>query len=198
MCRRFKIFSGLLFAFVLSFFFYSSTYAVDDVVLHINQDTEIGAGIDLCSTAEDCSQYSYFIYKPIDVSNYANNTYSWVRYYSSGNFDFYFSKVVSDSVFTFSSVSRIFLAGMRNDYIGNYSFDLILTNTPEDYVDFISSGEDCPVCEECQECPAVPENPYDEKLDNITQAIYVCAAVVLVVYFFYCIYRMLIKNFGVK
>lgn len=55
---------------------------------------------------------------------------------------------------------------------------------------------DCPVCEECQVCPAIPENPYDDKFDKIITAIYVCAATILVVYFFYCIYRMIIKSAG--
>lgn len=40
------------------------------------------------------------------------------------------------------------------------------------------------------------ETPYDNKLDQIIQAIYVCAGTMLVIYFFYCFYRMIIK--GVK
>ena len=44
--------------------------------------------------------------------------------------------------------------------------------------------------------PQVSETPYDDKFDKIIQAIYVCAGTMLVIYFFYCIYRMIIK--GVK
>lgn len=44
--------------------------------------------------------------------------------------------------------------------------------------------------------PQSSETPYDNKLDQIIQAIYVCAGTMLVIYFFYCIYRMIIK--GVK
>lgn len=44
--------------------------------------------------------------------------------------------------------------------------------------------------------PQVSETPYDDKLDHLIQAVYVCAGTMLVIYFFYCIYRMLIK--GVK
>lgn len=58
------------------------------------------------------------------------------------------------------------------------------------------SEPDCPVCEECQECPAIPENPYDDKFDKIIVAIYTCGAILLVIYFFYCIYRMIIKSTG--
>lgn len=48
-------------------------------------------------------------------------------------------------------------------------------------------------CPECQVCPAIPENPYDQKLDAIKVAIYVVAGTMLVIYFFYCIYRIIIK-----
>lgn len=53
-------------------------------------------------------------------------------------------------------------------------------------------------CPDPEPCPEIPENPYDQKLDNITQAIYIASATLLVIYFFYCIYRLIIKNSGVK
>ena len=39
---------------------------------------------------------------------------------------------------------------------------------------------------------------YSQKLDGVITAIYTCGAIVLVVYFFYCIYRMIIKTTGGK
>lgn len=83
-----------------------------------------------------------------------------------------------------------FITNRVSGNIVNSSVSAKLTLT-----DSLSSG-DCPVCEECQVCPAIPENPYDDKFDKIITAIYVCAATVLVVYFFYCIYRMIIKSSG--
>lgn len=71
----------------------------------------------------------------------------------------------------------------------NYSGSISLTIS-DSYFD-----SSCPPVEPC---PVIPENPYDTKLDNITMAIYTCAAIFLVLYFFYCIYRMIIKNSGVR
>ena len=59
-----------------------------------------------------------------------------------------------------------------------------------DISDFASASEPCPVC------PVVPDNPYDNKLDNITKAIYVCGASLLVIYFFFCIYKIVVKDGG--
>lgn len=39
---------------------------------------------------------------------------------------------------------------------------------------------------------------YHEDLVNINHSIIICAATILVLYFFYCIYRMIIKGAGVK
>lgn len=66
--------------------------------------------------------------------------------------------------------------------------DLVATLTNEE------EQEPCPECQECPVCPAIPENPYDDKLDAIKVAIYVVAGTILVIYFFYCIYRMIIKG----
>lgn len=44
---------------------------------------------------------------------------------------------------------------------------------------------------------SAPPSTYHDDLANINHSITVCAAVVLVLYFFYCIYRLIIKNSGV-
>lgn len=51
-------------------------------------------------------------------------------------------------------------------------------------------------CPEPEICPVLPDNPYDPKFDEIIRAIYTCGAICLVLYFFYCIYRLIIKNTG--
>lgn len=84
----------------------------------------------------------------------------------------------------YSDVCRID-ARARNVPAGS-DITAILTNKEEQ--------EPCPECQECQVCPAIPENPYDDKLDAIKVAIYVVAGTILVIYFFYCIYRMIIKG----
>ena len=47
-----------------------------------------------------------------------------------------------------------------------------------------------------QECPAGGECNYDDKFDGVITAIYTCGAVLLVLYFFYCIYRLIIITTG--
>lgn len=44
----------------------------------------------------------------------------------------------------------------------------------------------------------VIQGDYHDDLVSINNSILICAAVCLVIYFFYCIYRMIIKNTGVK
>lgn len=63
----------------------------------------------------------------------------------------------------------------------------------DDIDDFASGSSSCP---ECQVCPTIPDNPYDQKLDNITKAIYVCGAILIMLYFFFCIYKIIVKDGG--
>lgn len=60
----------------------------------------------------------------------------------------------------------------------------------------ISDSFSCPVCEECQVCPVIPENPYDDKFDALTKAIYCCGAILIMLYFFFCIYKIIVKDGG--
>lgn len=48
------------------------------------------------------------------------------------------------------------------------------------------------------DCPSGSAGNYHDDLVAINNSIMICAATCLVIYFFYCIYRMIIKNSGVK
>ena len=61
------------------------------------------------------------------------------------------------------------------DYIADYTF----------YDSVPDFDCDCPTPEPCSE---VPENPYDDKLDKLTKAIYYVPAVIIVIYFFYVMF----------
>lgn len=41
----------------------------------------------------------------------------------------------------------------------------------------------------CPTCPEVPDNPYDDKLDNINKSILICGAIMIFIYFMFCIYQ---------
>ena len=58
------------------------------------------------------------------------------------------------------------------------------------YTDDLSS------CPEPDPCPPIPENPYDDKLDSIKTAIYSCGASLFVIYFFVCVYKIIVKDGG--
>lgn len=77
------------------------------------------------------------------------------------------------------------------NFSGNYS-DISFTLT-----DTLPTGS-CPEPEDPEPCPVVPDTPYGDQLNNITLAIYTCGGILLVLYFFYCIYRIIIKNSGVS
>lgn len=95
--------------------------------------------------------------------------------------------------------SKIFLwstfASSNNPYSSSISsisfyYNFLFT----DDIPFDSgSSDDCPVC---PDVPDIPENPYDNKFDEVTKAIYVCGAVLIMLYFFFCIYKIIVKDGG--
>lgn len=190
-------FGTFLLAFVLLSFFLSflnihNSFAVDDYSVVIDQNNyNLSASIYLCGgdSGRLCSDYTYFIYNPINVSSFNPNTFFAVRYLPY-NMDFYFNKNISKTIVTIDNISSLFYNNPRNFPVDvSFSFELLLSNT---------FPSDCPICEVCQECPAIPLNPYDDKFDKLIVAIYTCGAILLVIYFFYCIYRMIIKSTGGK
>lgn len=106
----------------------------------------------------------------------------------------------TDSSFTLSSFrlisdspsSRIsYLAKSRFNSSITYDFSSFLTINSFTVSDDIPSGGSSVDPEE-PDCPELPENPYDNKLDEIKYAIYAIGGVMLVIYFFYAIYKMII------
>lgn len=203
-CRPAVITLSLLAVFFFSLFTSSSVFAVSDVTLTINSSNWTTAST-LCDSFTNspvsCSDFKYII---IESTGYAPR--SWINYYyepSQSNSNTYSMQmrhpVTSPSVTVFDLPDgfKYFRFMSINYYsdITDSDFSVTITLTETDP----SGDSDCPVCPEPEEpepCPVIPDNPYDEKLDNITLAIYTCGAVVLVIYFFYCIYRMIIKTVG--
>lgn len=119
----------------------------------------------------NCSDYNYIILTP-----HVSNSQSYQ------NFGFT-STTLRLPVFSQSIIG--IASNVTNIQVSSFpysgSFDFLLTD----------SYSSCPPVEPC---PEIPENPYDNKFDEIKQAILIIPATALVIYFFFCIYRMLLKG----
>lgn len=153
---------------------------------------------DFCNTSSLDSSvrwyyYGDFVYTgsahPLMFSNNLNggNSNSPYSSYASGILtsatwgnSFYFI-ITDQKTYRFRSIS------IDNDNNSFSSFNLTISD---------SFGSSCPECEVCQTCPEIPENPYDNKLDDIKKAIYCCGAVLIMLYFFFCIYKIIVKDGG--
>lgn len=72
----------------------------------------------------------------------------------------------------------------------------ITENGTFDVTNYASVSVDVPETE-CPTCPSGGSNNYHDDLVNIQKSIIICGAILLVLYFFYCIYRFIIRNSGV-
>lgn len=171
-----------------SLFVSPSSYALDDLVIPF--DSTSSFPISVCSGAS-CSSYSYFYYTCSSPS-YSTYITSGITFTSpSGSLSStYRSYPIISPYFSLPSGFSFYSFSINTtSFLNNSTCTLTLSENPP-------SGS-CPECEVCQICPVIPENPYDDKFDQIIRAIYVCAGTLLVLYFFYCIYRLIIKNSGV-
>lgn len=205
----------LLLPFFLSFFVINNSYAVSDVTYTFDSSSATGTWFDICvsqgNAGTKCSDYTYMLVEFNDfvvTSNDANSN-------KNSYLEFNIQKGVASGSTISSSYhlrcnayeSQLCLYKFTDygfnvhDSIGfnaqrfwvnsNWSYTITLSeNNP-----FESEQEPCP---EPEPCPAVPDTPYGEKFDNIEKAIYVCGAILIMLYFFYCIYRMIIKGSGVN
>lgn len=96
--------------------------------------------------------------------------------------------LISSISYWFGDSYRVELSNIAND---SHSYTLIVTIS--DNLSELLPDSDCPVCEVC---PVIPDNPYDNKFDAITKAIYTCGAVLIMLYFFFCIYKIIVKDGG--
>lgn len=195
--------SGIFFSVFFSVFLSSSSYAISDVVYTIDstnytQDQVFCGG----STGINCSDYSYFV---VELSNSPASN-------ASINFSFYSNTTVSisaypspvTSVWSFNSWSTepkyqyLQNSGSGSRFCFNNGLVVTITLTDTSPTAPCPEPEEPEPCPECEVCPVIPDNPYDDKFDAIVRAIYVGCATLLVLYFFYCIYRIIIRNSGVK
>ena len=220
-CRHF--FSFVLVAF-LSLFFGSfiitnNTYALDDIVLSKGPSTtSLRSYYNYWSSCDsDCaSQYNYLIIEFLD-----SNGDSPAFFSRSGaqsiiicGIQFNLSRF-SDQVFflnkTCSATPDHTGFIMNGNYGGNIAsstlgYRFTLTDslfsgiTPSGDISITSNGtyDVSSYATATVDVPAeVIQGDYHDDLVSIQKSIIICGAILLVLYFFYCIYRLIIKNSGV-
>lgn len=192
----FGIFS-LVFVAVLSVFFFSDTsFAVSDVSYTFDISS-IPPWFDLCSLSDSCSSFSYFYSEPSNSGNCSNLSYFVIAVDVNLPISSCFS-----SVLFLSSPDHVYLTGGKS---GNYSGSVTITlsesfgSLPSGNLDISSNGlfDVSSFATVTVDVPAeVVQGDYHDDLSNINNSIIICAGVLLVLYFFYCIYRLIIRNSG--
>lgn len=122
--------------------------------------------------------FNYLGYLPINsngVVNIPDNIFSYsTLFYVNNNLSYY----LRDRINVYSTNSSTHITSISLNF-------RLFTELP---------SSDCPEPEE-PDCPE-PETPYGSKLDDIKKAIYVCGAVLIMLYFFFCIYKIIVKDGG--
>lgn len=141
--------------------------------------------------------YSYSSSGRLNLSYRSNNNYINGLLFitdKSSNFDFSQTGLFLVSHLFYSDFSGTFKSYPLGISFGNRPSGSSVTNISfkitDDINDLVSPSEPCPVC------PEIPENPYDNKLDDIKKAIYCCGAILIMLYFFFCIYKIIVKDGG--
>ena len=190
--RSMKTGFGFSFLVLFSVFFFSIFLGTDTYALEYSVNIT-GNLIGICNNTNPSSS----------ISGFACSDFTYMYFYSNSD-----TSSVSESIYlSFGSYNRISVdmfpvltsiyPGNLSVFTNNFSYlpsgiDIFLVLTTENPFEDC----DCPEPPPVEPCPEIPENPYDSKFDEVTRAIYTCGAILLVLYFFYCIYRMILKSTG--
>lgn len=177
-----------LFCMLFSFLFINNVSAVSDLTVTYNQGDTISNWDDVFPNCDSTclADYSYLIVEQPIVSDL--------------NPSLRLQFVVNNNSYSINpSFSRLPFVIFNTPFVPNYVNYVKFSNSP---VSTFSSSvtftltESYSSCPPIEPCPEIPESPYHNDLIDIKHSIYVCAGVLLVLYFFYCIYRMIIKTTG--
>lgn len=202
-------FSGFFFSLLFSFCFISNSYAADDISV-IHNSAVSWTDIFPSCTNSCLDDYSYLLY------SYSGSIgYSQFNIYVRSNG----SQVINTSLSssypswadgTFNVFIPLPFNGQPNNllqFASNFTFNVPITFTltnsigssPSGTINISENGTfDVTSYSEAivNVAAEVIEGDYHNDLVNIYHAIIMCAGVCLVLYFFYCIYRMIIKSTG--
>lgn len=208
--------SFILFSVFFSFVSVSSSYALNDISHTFLANELVSANTVIFPDCDiDClSEYNYFI---ISAPGYNSNFNSTLNlHFGSGNYCGNVSLYLVNSLYYPDQFMRQgcdssgFLSipsawRPSSNVIFTFSDSLPGTDCPDspsgvisiiengtyDVSNYSSADVNVPVT-------VISETPYDDKLIAIKNAILIIPATLLVIYFFYCIYRLIIKNSGVN
>lgn len=192
--------SGIFLSVFFSVFLFSSSYAISDVVYTIDE-TNYTSTFSFCggSTGINCSDYQYLIIDSTSLSNTTQFNFSIRNGLLITPYDYtqVILKITSDVYEPKWRYDRNNSSSVASSFTSSH---LVFTVTLTDSLPSAPcpEPEEPEPCPECEVCPVIPDNPYDDKFDAIVRAIYVGCATLLVLYFFYCIYRIIIRNSGVN
>lgn len=187
MFRRFLFITPFFFTF---FFMSSSAFAVDDWSITVSSNSTVF----LCGSPSTASPHNSV---PCSSYRYLSFSYSGDILNSSSRASYL--NLSGDLNPSLATVSMRFPASSGFIDVSNYRnvFFSGVSNAPSSWEITFSMISALPSdVTPCPVCPVIPENPYDNKFDDVVTAIYTCGAIMLVLYFFYSIYRVIIKTTG--
>lgn len=182
----------------------NNTFALDDVSFDLTSSSTVICS-NWTSSYDSLCGYHYVILENLSgfgtsvTCNLSlpDNLHSYIL--SSDFSSFAILSPYFSSGYTYSSVScraTSLRSSIRMTLTDNY-----LPSSPSGSLSIIENGtyDVSSYAEAVVDVPAqVIQGDYHDDLTSINQSILICGAVLLVLYFFYCIYRMIIKSTGGK
>lgn len=201
-------FSGLFITTQNSFAIADFTYTIDSSNYSSFANTML-CNDDYGSGIPNCYDYSYFIVEISSDVDSGNNFQYFVRRPGSTQQNLVLPFSFHKTVIYYSDVSSFVIRQIA--LTGSPTFTITITftenspfvsSTPPPSGDLsISSNGTYDVSSYATATVDVPaeviQGDYHDDLVNIQKSIIICGAILLVLYFFYCIYRLIIKNSGV-
>ena len=207
-CRHFLSFVFVAFSVFFSGLFITTqnSFALSDIVITVDDSNYNSVDF---SCGSDCSSYHFLLIDDLSGSGGFNYSFCplssdpFARLILSHNSGLY--SVADFFLFSFDNIDQMrycasswtsgtsFKATLseNNPFGSSPVGDISITlNGTYDVSSYATATVDVPT--------EVTQGDYHNDLVNIQKSIIVCGAILLVLYFFYCIYRLIIKNSGVR